>query len=133
MKEGQMTKRIQRRRTPGWRQPADAIYVGRPTNWGNPYYIGTGMYNQVNVLPTNDREFDKKEAVRLMEEFQARHPSLKVWRSHPSWSFFRFDITDAYSAALAYRLSANWNSEELKPIARQGSCLLVPAGPAVSR
>jgi hypothetical protein len=76
MKEGQMPKRIQRRRTPGWRQPANAIYVGRPTKWGNLYYIGTGMYCQVNVLPTNDREFDKKEAVRLMEEFQARHPSV---------------------------------------------------------
>jgi len=45
MKEGQMPKRIQRRRTPGWRQPANAICVGRPTKWGNPYYIGTGMYH----------------------------------------------------------------------------------------
>jgi len=63
-----------------------------------------------------DREFDKKEAVRLMEEFQARHPSVKVWRSHPSWLFFRFDLTDAYSAALAYRLSADWNSRELREL-----------------
>lgn len=28
-------KRIQRRRTKGWRMPEDAIYVGRPTRWGN--------------------------------------------------------------------------------------------------
>ena len=30
-------KRIQRMRTKGWRMPAGAIYVGRPTRWGNPY------------------------------------------------------------------------------------------------
>jgi len=108
-----MPKRIQRRRTPGWRQPANAMYVGRPTKWGNPYSIGTGMYSQVNALPTNEREFDKKEAVRLMEEFQARHPSVKAWRSHPTWTFFRFDIKDAYSATLAYRLSVHWSPGEL--------------------
>lgn len=30
-------KRIQRKRTAGWRMPAGAIYVGRPTKWGNPF------------------------------------------------------------------------------------------------
>lgn len=29
-------QRIQRRRTKGWRMPEDAVYVGRPTKWGNP-------------------------------------------------------------------------------------------------
>jgi hypothetical protein len=29
--------RIQRRRTKGWRMPEGAIYVGRPTIWGNPF------------------------------------------------------------------------------------------------
>jgi hypothetical protein len=33
-------KRIQMRRTKGWRKPAAVIYVGRPTMWGNPYRIG---------------------------------------------------------------------------------------------
>ena len=32
-----MPKRIQRKRTKGWRMPAGAVYVGRPTKWGNPY------------------------------------------------------------------------------------------------
>lgn len=32
-------QRIQRRRTPGWRMPADAVYVGRPTKWGNPWTV----------------------------------------------------------------------------------------------
>ncbi|MDX3230565.1 DUF4326 domain-containing protein [Streptomyces sp. ME19-01-6] len=28
--------RIQRKRTPGWRKPEGAVYVGRPTRFGNP-------------------------------------------------------------------------------------------------
>ena len=30
-------KRIQRKRTKGWKMPVHAVYVGRPTRWGNPY------------------------------------------------------------------------------------------------
>lgn len=30
-----MAKRIQRKRTKGWRMPEGAVYVGRPTIWGN--------------------------------------------------------------------------------------------------
>lgn len=29
--------RIQRKRTKGWRMPEDAVYVGRPTKFGNPW------------------------------------------------------------------------------------------------
>ena len=32
-------RRIQRRRTAGWRMPDGAIYVGRPTRYGNPYLV----------------------------------------------------------------------------------------------
>jgi len=32
-------KRIQRKRSKGWRMPEGAVYVGRPTKWGNPYFI----------------------------------------------------------------------------------------------
>lgn len=32
-------KRIQRQRTKGWRMPEGAIYVGRPSRWGNPWKI----------------------------------------------------------------------------------------------
>jgi hypothetical protein len=31
-----MPKRIQRQRTKGWRMPEGAVYVGRPTVFGNP-------------------------------------------------------------------------------------------------
>jgi hypothetical protein len=29
--------RIQRKRTRGWRMPEGAVYVGRPSQWGNPF------------------------------------------------------------------------------------------------
>lgn len=32
-----MPKRIQRKRVKGWRMPKGALYVGRPTKWGNPF------------------------------------------------------------------------------------------------
>ena len=32
-------KRIQRKRTKGWKMPANTVYVGRPTKWGNPYIV----------------------------------------------------------------------------------------------
>lgn len=35
-----MPERIQRKRTKGWRMPKGAVYVGRPTKWGNPVPVG---------------------------------------------------------------------------------------------
>jgi len=35
-----MAVRIQRKRTKGWRMPEGAVYVGRPSRWGNPFPIG---------------------------------------------------------------------------------------------
>ena len=35
-------KRIQRKRSKGWRMPKNAIYVGRPTKWGNPFKVVIG-------------------------------------------------------------------------------------------
>jgi hypothetical protein len=34
-------KRIQRKRTQGWRMPRNSVYVGRPSKWGNPF-VGPG-------------------------------------------------------------------------------------------
>lgn len=34
-----MPKRIQRKRTKGWRMPEGAVSVTRPGNWGNPFKV----------------------------------------------------------------------------------------------
>lgn len=38
-----MPIRIQRSRAKGWRMPKNAVYVGRPTRWGNPFYWRNGL------------------------------------------------------------------------------------------
>ncbi len=60
-----MPKRIQRKRTRGWRMPPNAKYVGRPSKWGNPYSIkGHGreralelyrdwLANEIEIAPDN--------------------------------------------------------------------------------
>lgn len=39
-----MPKRIQRKRTKGWKMPPNTVYVGRPSKWGNPFKVGQFMY-----------------------------------------------------------------------------------------
>ncbi|MCZ2129514.1 MAG: DUF4326 domain-containing protein [Bacteroidia bacterium] len=34
-----MMKRVQRKRTKGYRIPENTKYVGRPTKWGNPFRV----------------------------------------------------------------------------------------------
>jgi hypothetical protein len=37
-------RRIQRRRTKGWRMPEGAVYVGRGSAWGNKYRLGANPW-----------------------------------------------------------------------------------------
>lgn len=41
-------RRIQRLRIKGWRMPEGAVYVGRPTGWGNPFVVGYDVVAQVS-------------------------------------------------------------------------------------
>jgi hypothetical protein len=44
--------RIQRQRTRGWRMPEGAVYVGRPSQWGNPWELGSpGIGTQPDGSP----------------------------------------------------------------------------------
>lgn len=38
-----MPQRIQRKRVKGWRMPPGAVYVGRPSDWGNPFRVGYAL------------------------------------------------------------------------------------------
>lgn len=54
-----MPQRIQRKRTKGWKMPDGAVYVGRPTKWGNPYGASPAdlaRYREqaVGCLPTEE-------------------------------------------------------------------------------
>jgi Domain of unknown function (DUF4326) len=54
-------RRIQLRRTPGWRKPPGAVVVARPTRWGNPYQVAT---------------HGREQALALFRRHLADHPEL---------------------------------------------------------
>jgi Domain of unknown function (DUF4326) len=47
-------RRIQLRRTKGWRKPPGAVMIARPSKWGNPYPVAV---------------YGRDEAVRLYREY----------------------------------------------------------------
>jgi len=48
-------QRIQLRRAKGWRKPAEAVVVARPTKWGNPYRAIRGtMYGPPRSIEGGD-------------------------------------------------------------------------------
>ena len=48
-------RRIQRKRTKGWRMLPNTVYVGRPTRWGNPWRH-EDLYMSAYVDPIGDEE-----------------------------------------------------------------------------
>lgn len=61
-------KRIQRKRTKGWRMPDGAVYVGRPTKWGNPYVVGSIHLSIGDDGITGYTVDDANRSVALYEE-----------------------------------------------------------------
>ena len=59
-------KRIQRKRTKGWRMPENTVYVGRPSKWGNPYVVGNYNY-------------------RLQRRIESNGEAVDLYRSHGEW------------------------------------------------
>jgi hypothetical protein len=39
-----------------WRQPINAIYVGRPSKWGNPYRVGIGHHTAEQTVALYRRD-----------------------------------------------------------------------------
>jgi hypothetical protein len=50
-------QRIQRTRVKGWRMPEGAVYVGRPTRWGNPFKVGEPVPRESPLFPYLLRAF----------------------------------------------------------------------------
>lgn len=66
-----MPKRIQRKRTKGWRMPSNAIYVGRPSRFGNPCHVG--MF----------RDYTHEQAVADHAKWLKRDPSAPWYALTP--------------------------------------------------
>ncbi|TMZ66412.1 DUF4326 domain-containing protein [Klebsiella pneumoniae] len=68
-----MPTRIQRRRNKGWRMPQGAVYVGRPTRWGNPFMVGEPYAIRGTETWTVR---DRAHAVALYRDYLAARPGL---------------------------------------------------------
>ena len=86
-----MPKRIQRKRTKGWKMPPNTVYVGRPTKWGNPFVV------------SND-------AARVA--YYAERANVDGWRNWP--------VADRETAVARFRehiknwIRNGWNAEQLR-------------------
>lgn len=65
-------QRIQRKRTRGWRMPPNTVYVGRPTQFGNPYRVGDNDPMLVGAKLTPE------SAVRMFRWYLQSRPELKA-------------------------------------------------------
>jgi hypothetical protein len=71
---GPLPRRIQRSRERGWRMPPGAVYVGRPSRWGNPYRVA-----QRPPLWPAERLWGAAEAVECYELMLASGWRLRRW------------------------------------------------------
>ena len=60
-------KRIQRKRTKGWRLPAGAICVTRGTKWGNPFRIGDLGRTRDDVIEVFEHIVEHMDAAKREE------------------------------------------------------------------
>ena len=66
-------KRIQRSRAKGWKMPANAIYVGRPTVWENPYVVGSELMNGETLTAEKAVELYEQHLADNFNERDIRH------------------------------------------------------------
>jgi hypothetical protein len=69
-------KRIQRKRTGGWRMPDNAIYVGRPTKWGNPFVM-QDKETREDVVQAYANLIDPATATLIRQELRGK--DLACW------------------------------------------------------
>ena len=74
-------KRIQLRRTKGWRKPEGAIVVARPSRWGNPYrVVSDGRLFTVRTDDSTIGSFERLDG----NGTGARHWAVQGYRLHLS-------------------------------------------------
>lgn len=71
---GEVPRRIQRKRVKGWKMPLGAVYIGRPSRWGNPFIVGAPYMPWLAIALgcRGDRAGQQRAAVRLYEAWLTR-------------------------------------------------------------
>jgi hypothetical protein len=60
-----LPRRIQLRRTKGWRLPEGAVVVSRPSRWGNPFKVGDEIHRGPAWSGREEIVRDRTHAVQL--------------------------------------------------------------------
>lgn len=76
-------RRIQCRRTAGWKMPANTVYVGRPTRFGNTFRIGDHETITRNGNTERVMVINHSHAVALYREFQLHEDEALARRELP--------------------------------------------------
>lgn len=73
-------KRIQRKRTHGWRMPSNTVYVGRPTKWGNPFNAGDFHFGSPVAVLFYENWITKGDGRHLLKDLnELRGKNLCCW------------------------------------------------------
>jgi Domain of unknown function (DUF4326) len=74
-------RRIQLKRTKGWRLPDNTVIISRPTKWGNPFRIGVHGQREECVRQFRDWILgDDRRAVALRAQLgELRGKDLACW------------------------------------------------------
>lgn len=100
-------KRIQRKRTRGWRMPAHAIYVGRPSRWGNPYTMvveGFGIQRSLDLYRETAQGHWNPSLIADM----GNSLGAEVYRAHCDWLQRVRILRDGIRGELAGKDLACW-------------------------
>ena len=74
-------RRVQQKRTRGWRKPAGAVSVARPSRWGNPYKVGDEAWPGVVI----------RDRTHAVEQYRVELQALKT--IHPDqWQALTAEI-----------------------------------------
>lgn len=82
-----MPQRIQLRRAKGWRKPAGAVVVARPSKWGNPFRLKETAQRYPSLSPQQCAEF-------IVNEFRDMlgAQELREWYGYPSDTDIRAEL-----------------------------------------
>ena len=74
-----MPDRVQRQRVKGWRMPEGAVYVGRPTKWGNPYTVSESMSPDEAVRQYRNYLINRNQSLIGEAQRELKGKDLACW------------------------------------------------------
>ncbi len=102
-------KRIQRKRTKGWKMPENTVYVGRPTKWGNPFYF--------NFSPSTGQwrcMFEERVIVVCLTKLEAQEYAVKYFEQ-----WFSNEIAEPGTTLHNFRNDSSWIGFSLATIVKR--------------